>query len=121
MPSLAIQFWFERAGRPQYGSQPGELLKSGEDLDAQGMTEWMWDVLYWTYCCVLLAAVFGDWAWWLYAVVPVYSVYLLYTAFGGAKQMMAGIAGAGSEGKTSGQSKRQQKLEKRGGQRVVYR
>ena len=120
-PSWVIQFWFERVGRPQYGSQPGELRKSGEDLDAEGITEWMWDVLYWTYGCVLLSAVFGDWAWWLYAVVPAYSAYLVYTAFGGARQMMAGMAGAGSEGKASGQSKRQQKLEKRGGQRVIYR
>lgn len=119
-PSWIIQFWFERISRPQYGSQPGEVRKSGEDLDAKGLTEWMWDVLYWTYGCVLLAAVAGDYAWWLYAVVPAYSAYLAYTAFGGARQMMAGMAGAGTEGTPGGQSKRQQKMEKRG-QRVQYR
>ena len=80
----------------------------------------MWDVLYWTYGCVLLAAVAGDWAWYLYAVVPMWSAYLAYTAFGGAKQMVSGLAGAGAEGSQGGQSKRQQKLEKRG-QRVQYR
>lgn len=119
-PSWVVQFWFERIGRPQYGSQPGEVRKSGEDLDAKGLTEWMWDVLYWTYGCVLLAAVAGDWAWWLYAVVPAYSAYLAYTALGGAKQMMSGMAGAGGEGTPAGQSKRQQKMEKRG-PRVQYR
>jgi hypothetical protein len=65
-PALFIQFWFEKIGRPVYGSEPGDLRKSGEDLDAQGLTEWMWDVLYWTYGCILFAAVIGDRAWWLY-------------------------------------------------------
>lgn len=96
------------------------MRKSGEDLDAKGLTEWMWDVLYWTYGCVLLAAIAGDWAWSLFVVVPVYSAYLAYTAFGGAKQMMSSMAGAGGEGTPAGQSKRQQKMEKRG-QRVQYR
>jgi hypothetical protein len=34
---------------------------------------------------------------------------------------MAGLAGPAAEGGTTSQSKRQQKLEKRGGQKVQYR
>lgn len=54
--------------------------------------------------------------------VPTYSVYLAYTTFTGARQGMAGLAGPGAaeEGVTT-QSKRQSKLEKRGGQRMQYR
>lgn len=54
--------------------------------------------------------------------IPLYSVWLAYTTFGGMRQGMAGMAGAGdpvlagSEG-----SNRQKKMEKRGGQRVQYR
>jgi len=122
-PSLLIQFWFERIGRPVYGSEPGDLRKSGEDLDAKGLTEFLWDILYWTYGCIMFAAVLGDRAWWLYLTVPGYAAYLGYTTFTGARQGMAGLAGpaASEEGSSTGQSKRQSKLEKRGGQRVQYR
>jgi hypothetical protein len=65
-PSLLIQFWFEKIGRPAYGTEPGDLRKSGEDLDAQGLTEFLWDILYWTYGCIAFVAVLGDKAWWLY-------------------------------------------------------
>lgn len=66
-PSWLIQFWFERMGRPVYThSSDGtpELKRSGEDLEAKGLTEYMWDVLYWTYGCLVLVALLGDWAWW---------------------------------------------------------
>ncbi|KAK7536917.1 uncharacterized protein J3D65DRAFT_623784 [Phyllosticta citribraziliensis] len=120
-PSWLIQFWFERMARPTHDAQTGELRRAGEDLEAQGMTEWMWDVLYWTYGCLVLVAVAGEAAWWLWAGIPLYSAYLAYTTFTGAKKSMAGLAGAGSpdQGHATG-SKRQQKMEKRG-QKVQYR
>lgn len=66
---------------------------------------------------------FGDRAWWLYLAVPVYSVYLAWTTFFGMKKGLASLGGAGGSEDVSngGSSKRQQKLEKRGGQRVQYR
>lgn len=64
-PSWLVQFWFERIGRPQYYPN-GDLKQSGEDLKAKGLTDWMWDVLYWTYGCVILAALVGDYAWWFW-------------------------------------------------------
>ncbi|KAF2103786.1 hypothetical protein NA57DRAFT_62647 [Rhizodiscina lignyota] len=122
-PSLIIQFWFERIARPSYGPS-GEVRRSGEDLEAKGLTEWMWDVLYWTYGCIFLVSLLGDWAWWLWAIIPLYSAYLAYTTFTGARQSMAGLAGSGGgdDGASASQgSKRQQKMEKRGGQKVQYR
>lgn len=120
-PSFFIQFQFERIGRPTYGSSPGELRKSGEDLEAKGLTEYMWDVLYWTYGCVILAAVLGDWAWWWWIVIPAYSAWLAYTTFMGAQGGMSKFAGADKAGTPQAGSKRQQKMEKRGGQKVQYR
>jgi hypothetical protein len=135
-PSLLIQFWFEKIGRPKYTSptstsptSAGDLRTAGEDLDAKGLTEFLWDILYWTWGCVVLAAALGDSAWWLFIVVPGYAVYLGYTTFMGAKQGMAGFAGqqpgggddGAQGGSSSGTSKRQAKMEKRGGQRVAYR
>ncbi|KAI9683276.1 MAG: hypothetical protein M1822_006141 [Bathelium mastoideum] len=121
-PSLIIQFWFERISRPTFGPN-GELKRSGEDLEAKGLTEWMWDVVYWTYLCLGLVIVIGDYGWWAYIVVPLYSGWLAWTTFKGARQGLAGFSGANGNEQESNQagSKRQQKLEKRGGQKVQYR
>ncbi|KAF2464328.1 uncharacterized protein BDR25DRAFT_98277 [Lindgomyces ingoldianus] len=117
-PQLLIQFFiFERSGRPTYGPD-GQVKRSGEDLDAKGLTEYMWDVTYWTYGVLVLAAVVGDWAWWWMAVVPAYSAWLAYTTFAGVRQGYADAAGVPHPQPAS---KRQQKMEKRGGQKVQYR
>lgn len=78
----------------------------------------MWDVMYWTYGCILLASVLGDWAWVWWAVVPLYSVYLAYTTYTGMRGGFTDAAGVPQPGAAS---KRQQKMEKRGGQKVQYR
>ena len=73
---------------------------------------------------MLLVVIFGDRAWWLYLVVPGYSAYLAATTVGGMKGMFGGAAGAQEDGQTQstgGGSKRQAKMEKRGGQKVSYR
>lgn len=121
LPSLAIEFWFERISRPTYNAD-GEIRKAGEDLEAKGLTEWMWDVVYWTWGCVVLAAIAGNWVWWIYTAIPLYSAYKAYTIFVGARSGFSGLSGAGGEGSsTAAQSKRQAKMEKRGGQKVQYR
>ncbi|PCH00353.1 Protein of unknown function DUF788 [Penicillium occitanis (nom. inval.)] len=125
LPALAIEFYLERLGRPRYSPQDGSLKSAGEDLGAKGLTEFMWDVTYWTWGCIGAACVFGDRAWWLYLAVPVYSGYLAWTTFFGMKKGLAGLGGAGENvsgvgAGAGGTSKRQQKLEKRGG-RVQYR
>lgn len=65
--------------------------------------------------------VFGDRAWWLWVVVPLYSVWLAYTTIMGMKSGLAGMGGGGGgDDVPVGESKRQKKMEKRG-QRVQYR
>ncbi|KAG9584862.1 hypothetical protein KCU77_g9682, partial [Aureobasidium melanogenum] len=123
-PSLLIQFWFERVGRPTYAEGPNgrELKRAGEDLEAKGLTEWMWDVVYWSWGCIVFTTLLGDWAWWFFAVIPLYSAWLAYTTFTGARQGLMGGGAMPAEGASSGtQSKRQQKMEKRGGQKMQYR
>lgn len=121
-PALLLEFYLDRLGRPSYNSADGSLRRAGEDLDARGLTELMWDIVYWTWINILLVVLFGNRAWWLYLVVPGYSVYLAATTVGGMKGMLGG-AGAGDDQTATpeAESKRQKKMEKRGGQRVAYR
>ncbi|KAI9837829.1 MAG: hypothetical protein M1819_006763 [Sarea resinae] len=138
-PALIVEIWLEKVGRPTYGAprvggSSKELRKSGEDLEAKGLTEYLWDVLYWTFGCIIMSAIFGDRAWWLWTrnrhktAIPGYSAYLAYTTFGGMRKGMAGLSGAGSDGAAmsmgaGSQSSNRQKMEKRGGQgqKVQYR
>ena len=70
---------------------------------------------------MVLVIVLGDRAWWAYAAVPLYSAYLAFTTATGLRQGLGGM-GAGGDGSAAGaQSKRQAKMEKRGGQKMVYR
>ena len=120
-PAFVIEFWLDRIGRPNITSN-GELKRSGEDLEAKGLTEYLWDVLYWSWGCIAVASIFGNGAWWLWGAVPLYSLWLAYTTFGSMRNMagMAGQGGSGANGETT-TSNRQKKMEKRGGQRVQYR
>ncbi|KAL4917212.1 DUF788 domain protein [Aspergillus aurantiobrunneus] len=123
LPTLVIEFYLDRIGRPTYTAD-GSLRSPGEDLGAAGLTEYMWDVLYWTWGCIGVVCVFGDPAWWLWVVVPLYSVYLAYSTFTGMRNGLTGLgAGAGDVGEGTGaaESKRQRKMEKRGGQKMQYR
>jgi hypothetical protein len=80
-PALAIEFWLEKVARPRYTQQPtarsassvGELRSAGEDLDAKGLMEYLWDVVYWTWACLVFGSVFGDRMWWFYV-----SFYVLF-------------------------------------------
>ncbi|PGH36124.1 hypothetical protein GX50_00979 [[Emmonsia] crescens] len=130
-PTLAIEFYLERLGRPRYnnaaasGGGGSTLRSAGEDLDAPGLTEYFWDVIYWTWGCMGAVCVFGDRMWWLWGLVPLYSGWLAYSTFMGFKGGMAGLGGGVGEDAAGGEvaeSKRQKKMEKRGGaQRVRYR
>ena len=119
-PAFIIEFWFEKLGRPSYAPN-GELKRSGDDLEAKGLTDYLFDVLYWTWGTSVMAAIFGDRGWWLWAVIPIYSVWAAYTTFGSMRQGIAGMAGQDDGGTSGAVSNRQKKIEKRGGQKVQYR
>ncbi|KAJ9613914.1 hypothetical protein H2200_002050 [Cladophialophora chaetospira] len=123
LPALLIEAYLDILARPSYHPN-GDLRKAGEDLEAKGLTEFMWDILYWTWINLILVVILGNRGWWLYLVVPGYAVYSAAGVFSGVKGMMGGLAGGASEGDAAGTgttSKRQSKMEKRGGQKMVYR
>ncbi|KAK2797935.1 hypothetical protein FQN50_009031 [Emmonsiellopsis sp. PD_5] len=133
LPTLLIEFYLDRLGRPRYTTNPDNNAKTlrspGEDLDAPGLTEYLWDVLYWTWGCMGAVCVFGDRAWWLWVVVPGYSAWLVWGVVRGVRKgglpgmpAMGGMGGAEGEGEggMEAESKRQKKMEKRGG-KVRYR
>ncbi|KAI4937929.1 hypothetical protein J4E85_000366 [Alternaria conjuncta] len=115
-PQLLIQLYFERLSRPTLDAD-GAAKRPGEDLDAKGLTEYMWDVVYWTYGCIVMAAIVGDYAWLLWTVIPVYSAYSAYTTYTGMRGGYQDAAGVPQPQA----SKRQAKMEKRGGQKMQYR
>jgi len=121
-PSAVIVILFQRNSSPTYAPN-GDLKKPGDDLEAKGLTEYLFDILYWTWGTIALAAIFGDRAWWAWAAIPLYSMWLAYSTFGSVRQGMAGLTGQGTESvdDSGPSSNRQKKLEKRGGQRMQYR
>lgn len=83
--------------------------------------EYMWDVIYVTWGCLVGVALLGEWVWWFWAMVPAYAVYTGVSMFMGFRKSFGGAGDAGEAEAPQGMSNRQKKLEKRGGQRVVHR
>jgi hypothetical protein len=121
LPSLVLEYYLDFLGRPKYSADGTTLKRAGEDLDAKGLTEFFWDVIYWTWINLVLVIIFGNIAWWLYFVVPGYTVYALVTTASGLRGMLGGVGAAATEGAPETQSNRSKKMEKRGGQKVAYR
>ena len=96
LPAFAAQYVLETAGRPKYTTLNGKtsLRTAGEDLGAQGLTEYMFDIIWVTWACLVSALVFGDRGWWLYAVVPVFAVWKGWGLLGAARGLMGGGQGA---------------------------
>ncbi|KAF1815980.1 hypothetical protein P152DRAFT_471340 [Eremomyces bilateralis CBS 781.70] len=71
IPAIAVQLFFESVSRPRHAPD-GRVVRAGEDLDQKGLTEYGWDIIYWTDLCVVLAGLFGNNAFWLWIAVPIY-------------------------------------------------
>lgn len=119
-PAFYIQWHFEKNSRPRYAPN-GDLARAGDDLSQPGVMEYLWDVVYVTWGCLVVVSIFGEKGWWLWVTIPAYAV---YAAAGMANKMRQGFGGGSGlpdEGiEMEGLSKRQSKLEKRG-QKVQYR
>ena len=61
-------------------------------------------------------AVVGDWGWWGWVVVPVYSGWAAFGTVAGLRRGLGGLGGGEDGGGAT--SKRQAKIERRGGTRV---
>ncbi|KAI9734071.1 MAG: hypothetical protein M1818_007009 [Claussenomyces sp. TS43310] len=97
IPSFVCQYILETTGRPKYNPN-GSLRSSGEDLSAEGLTEYMFDVIWVTWACLVTVLVFGNWGWSLWAAVPVFGLYKGYGMLGAARGMMSGANPAMAQG-----------------------
>jgi hypothetical protein len=123
LPALLIETYLHILAQPSHAAD-GTIRSGGSDLADKGLTEFMWDVVYWTWINLVIVVVVGNWGWWLYAAVPAYAVYCVVGAARGVRGLLSGGGGAGADGEGGmggASSKRQAKMEKRGGQRVAYR
>jgi len=87
IPSFLCEFTLERTGRPSFDPATKALKSSGEDLAAPGLTEYMFDVIWVTWAATVLVALFGNWLWFLWVIVPAYGAYKGYGLMGAARQM----------------------------------
>ncbi|KAK7206672.1 hypothetical protein BZA70DRAFT_288141 [Myxozyma melibiosi] len=82
IPAWIIEYQLERIGRPKFNPANGSLVSAGDDLHQAGLTEWLFDIVYVTLACDILAVIIGrSWVWFLYLVIPLYGSYMAYTSF----------------------------------------
>ncbi|KAI0013743.1 DUF788-domain-containing protein [Xylariaceae sp. FL0662B] len=87
IPSFVCEYVLESSGRPKYDPSTKALLTAGEDLSAPGLTEYMFDVVWITWASAVLAILFGNWGWLLWAVLPAYGAVKGYSLLGAARGM----------------------------------
>ncbi|KAI9167423.1 SRP-independent targeting protein 2 [Paramyrothecium foliicola] len=97
-PSFICEYILETSGRPKYDATTKALRSSGEDLAAQGLTEYMFDVIWVTWASIFAVILFGNWGWLLWAIVPGYGLYLGSGLFGMGKNALAQMQGGSAEG-----------------------
>ncbi|CDR42339.1 CYFA0S09e01486g1_1 [Cyberlindnera fabianii] len=117
LPSLASLFVLEKTGRPRVDDS-GKIIRQGQDLSAEGLTEYLFDVIYYTIICQFLAFATGsNKMWWLYLAIPAFAGYKVYGLISAGKEMFGmgkKPAAQNAAPEESQKSKRQQKMEKRG-------
>ncbi|KAK9369376.1 hypothetical protein V1509DRAFT_620606 [Lipomyces kononenkoae] len=98
LPAWIIEYQLDKIGRPRYSQQNGSLISAGEDLNQAGLTELLWDIVYVTWGCDILAFIIGrNWVWLFYLVIPLYGSYLAYTSFIGPMLKQRAAAAATSD------------------------
>ncbi|KAK9236038.1 hypothetical protein V1525DRAFT_363687 [Lipomyces kononenkoae] len=111
LPAWIIEYQLDKLGRPRYSPQNGSLISAGEDLSQAGLTELLWDIVYVTWGCDVLAFLIGrSWVWLLYLVIPVYGSYMAYTSFIGP--MLKNRAAAASSDQPEPVGKKKEKKQK---------
>ncbi|KAH3667441.1 hypothetical protein OGAPHI_003090 [Ogataea philodendri] len=112
LPGLGCLYVIENVGRPKYHKNPqgySVLTSAGQDLQQQGLTEYMVDIVYLTLIIDVLMIVFGsNKVWLLLLAVPAFAGYKLkglIAPFFARKQTTEPVEAEPVK------SKRQQKLE----------
>jgi len=90
IPCFIAEYVLESSSRPKYDATTKVLKSAGQDLAAPGLTEYMFDVIWITWACLVAVMLIGNWGWILWAVVPAYGAYKGYGLMGMARGMMGG-------------------------------
>ncbi|KAG2217246.1 hypothetical protein INT45_012194 [Circinella minor] len=110
--SMFMYSTLETTGRPIYDAT-GTLMKSGEDMSAEGLTAYMFDIIYVTWFTQLMVAFVSTKFWYTFLVIPGYATYKLFPMIMPYLRQYS-QSGLGNENAPEGsKSKRQQKMEKK--------
>ncbi len=119
-PVFGSLYVIEKFGRPVLDPQ-GKIIRQGQDLQQEGLTEYLFDIIYYTVILNFLTILFNSSRiWWLYWAIPIFAVYKIYGVINAGRQMFGGGAKSGQQveeydgEKEQAKSKRQQKREARG-------
>jgi hypothetical protein len=116
IPAALCLYTLEKTGRPLVDST-GKIIRTGQDLAQEGLTEYLFDIIYLTVLFNLLSLLFNTTKiWWLYLVIPGFAAYKLYGLVNAGRQMFGGKTPTveATASKEPEKSKRQLKMEKRG-------
>ncbi|KAI8147110.1 hypothetical protein BJV82DRAFT_376812 [Fennellomyces sp. T-0311] len=108
--SMFMYSTLESTGRPYYDAT-GTLIKSGEDMNAEGLTAYMFDIIYVTWFTQMMAAFVSTKFWYTFLVIPGYATYKLLPM--AISQIRKARAQGGAEEAEGSKSKRQEKMEKK--------
>ncbi|KAI8060930.1 hypothetical protein BC940DRAFT_310979 [Gongronella butleri] len=112
---ISVMLWnlLRSSSTPRFAAD-GSLVSSGEDLNAEGLTAYCFDIIYITWFIAVTTALLSDKFWYTYLLIPGYAAFKLVPMAMGYLGSMQGAAGGAEDGKNNaGMSKRQQKMEKR--------
>ncbi|WEJ96903.1 hypothetical protein PSN45_004448 [Yamadazyma tenuis] len=123
--TLAIMIGFLKL-RPKYKYDSvgdyDKLVSSGHDMNQSGLTEYMTDVIYFTWILdITVVALGSNKVWYLLLIIPGYAAFKLsgfIKGFFPSKQQQPEQASLDPQ-KPEGKSKRQQKLEKNGRRKIL--
>ncbi|CEJ93214.1 hypothetical protein VHEMI08822 [[Torrubiella] hemipterigena] len=108
-PSFVCEYVLESSGRPSYDPATKALKTSGEDMAAQGLTEYMFDLIWITWASAILTMLIGNYGWFLMTIVPAYGLYLAAGLFGMGRKKMAQMQGLGGDAVEQPQGNRRQR------------
>lgn len=119
IPLLISQYVIEKTGRPVLDPRNNKIVSEGQDLAQEGLTEYLFDIIYVTLGLNVLSVLLGtNLVWWLYLAVPAFAGYKAYGLLQAGRAMLGGGPQSSQQQQQQQQqqekSKRQLKREARG-------
>ena len=108
-PLITSEYMIEKYGRPKY--KEGVVLNEGIDLKQEGLTEYMFDVVYLTLFCDVLMCVFGSLkVFYILLLVPAFAGYKIFGLLGYGRSLLKQRVPSDNDQPTNEPSKRLAKM-----------